>query len=87
MMSTANTNQATYPEPSLSNYDLTSMAKTQFQQLEALFKAIRRAKDDHRQELAEIGMYLCQDWVGIYDCEHEAIEHSKNNPNDKLTTG
>jgi hypothetical protein len=90
-MSDNHTNQASYPEPSIGNYDLTSMASGQFEQLNALFKLIDSyavtntpLKHNDIKLVATTGQYLCQSWGGVYEWELECIEHHQDN-SDKPT--
>jgi hypothetical protein len=70
--------ESLHNKPSLTPYDLTSMAYDQFQQLKALFSIISKDVDSPTiKSLASTGNYLCDDWGDIYDCENERIRHDE----------
>ncbi len=70
-----------HPKPSISNYDLTSMASEQFEQLDALFKLIASYANSKNldnaalKSVARAGQYLCQSWGGLFEWEFDCIKH------------
>lgn len=73
-------NQSSHPAPSISNYDLTSMATDQFEQLESIFKMLEKYDNPTIKNLARTGQYLCQSWGGVYEWELECINHQGSSP-------
>ena len=77
-------NQTPTQHPIMSQYDLTSMAVSQFDQLEALFKAITACVNNEGSQpkanlcdVSAIGQYLCQSWGGLYDSELDMIKSNQ----------
>lgn len=54
-------------------YDATSLATSSMKELGALFHAIQKADDATARDLASIGQFVTEHWVGIVEYEKSEL--------------